>query len=144
MKSVLIVFIALLLTMSTGIIFHVIDNTVTEDYTITTAGVTTPPGQYASNVTLTIALWNNSVPTIKLASTSDSDVPSAASYNSLSKRLEVYGLSDNTTRTLTVQYKINSSTLDAGLALFLPWMKWFWILVDIGTVIGAIWAFFHT
>lgn len=140
----LIVFLALLMLFALPLVFKTVDNTVSESYTLTTANVSTPVSQFAANITLPKSLWESSLPAVTgFGSNATQDYPSATNYNSVTKRLEISGLSDNTTRALTINYKIDSTTLDPAMLLLLPWFKWFWLLMDVGVVFGAIWAFFQ-
>lgn len=145
MKSLIIIFGALLLTINIGLIFDAIDDAITEEYTQTFAGVTTGAGEYAANVTLSRDIHNDdSVSVTSLSSNETADTPSVSSFNTVSRALEVSGLDANDTRTLSVNYKIDSTVIPAGASAFITLERWFWIFALIGTAGGAIYAFFVT
>ena len=143
MKSLIIVFGALLLIIATPFVFGAIDDARTTEYTQTFAGVTTGAGEYSENVTLSQALFSvtiNSV--VGITSNTTSDSPSASGYNSVSKALEVSGLDQSLTRTLSVEYKSDSATIGSGVSAFLTLIRWFYVFIIIGMAGGAIYAFF--
>jgi len=144
MKSLVIVFGSLILLIGLPFAFQTIDDSVTQSYTQAISGVGTSAGEYAANVTLGRALYNNdSVAVSGISSNVSSDTPTASSYNSVNKALEVSGLADDETRTLTITFDIGSTTLPEGAALFLTTLvRWFLIFAIIGSFGGAVYAFF--
>lgn len=143
MKSLLIVFGALLLIIATPFVFTAIDSAITDEYSQSISGVTTSAGEYAANVTLGRSVYNDDDSSVtSISSNTSTDTPSAASYNSVSKSLEVSGLDESITRTLTIEFLIDSTTLDAAAMVFFPLLRWFWIFTIMGMIVGAIYAFF--
>lgn len=143
MKSLIIIFGALLLIIATPFVFTAIDDAITQEYTQSISGVTTGAGAYSANVTLGRAVYNDETQSISdITSNTSSDTPTAASYNSVSQVLEVSGLDQSVTRTLSVAFSIDSTTLAAGAAAFLTLLRWFWAFLILGTIGGAIYAFF--
>ena len=143
MKSLLIVFGALLLIIATPFVFTAIDSAITDEYSQSISGVTTGAGEYAANATLGRAIYNDDDSSVtSISSNTSTDTPSAASYNSVSKIVEVSGLDESITRTLTIEYLIDSTTLDTAAMVFFPLLRWFWIFTIMGMIVGAIYAFF--
>lgn len=143
MKSLIIVFGALLLIIATPFAFSAIDAGRTQEYTQTFAGVTTGAGAYSANVSLSEGAFNDSQLAVKSVSSNESaDSPSAADYNSVSKALEVGGLDESSIRTLSVIYLVDSTSLPSGFGTFFGLIRWFWIFAITGLIGGAIYAFF--
>lgn len=143
MKSLIIIFGALLLIIATPSVFIAIDSAITQDYTQSIAGVSTGAGIYAANVTLGRSIYNNDTTSVSsITSNESADSPTASSYNSVSKALEVSGLDASTTRTLSVEYDIDSSVLSTGQVTFYTLLRWFWVFIIIGMCGGAVYAFF--
>lgn len=143
MKSLIIVFATLLLIIATPFVFSTIDDALTEEYTQTFSGVATGAGEYADNVTLSRAVYNDETASVTdVSSNTSSDTPSASSLNTVSRALEVSGLDDSQTRTLAVTFLIDSTTLPTGVGAFMVLVRWFYIFVIIGMSGGAIYAFF--
>lgn len=143
MKSLMIVFGAILLIIATPFIFAAIDDAITQEYTQSIAGVSTSAGVYSANATLGRGVYSDDARSVlDISSNVTSDTPSAATYNSVSRVLTVSGLAQSQTRTLTVEFMIDSTTLPAGVATFLTLLRWFWVFIIIGMAGGAIYAFF--
>lgn len=143
MKSIIICFAAILLTIGLPFVYNSIDNALTQEYDQTFAGVNTAAGAYAVNVTLGRDIYNDdSVSILDISSNISTDTPSAASFNSVSRALEVGGLDQSQTRTLAVNYLIDSTTLVEGMTTFLILFRWFYLFILIGMAGGAIYAFF--
>lgn len=143
MKSLIIVFGAILLIIATPSVFTAIDEGITQEYSQSVAGISTAVSIYSANATLGRSIYNDDTTSVTgISSNVSSDTPAAASYNSVSKALEVSGLSANITRTLTVVFMIDSTTLPAGGAAFFTLIRWFWIFAILGMIAGAIYAFF--
>jgi len=61
----------------------------------------------------------------------------------LSPALLVTGLAATGNRTLSVEFQIDSTALPTGGgAIYATLIRWFWIFTIVGTIIGAIYAFF--
>lgn len=145
MKSLLIVFGTLLLIIATPFVFIAIDDTITQSATESFAGVSTGAGTYTANITLGRSIYNNDTTSItELASNLTVDTPSASTYNQTSRILNVSGLEQSLTRTLTLVFLIDTTTLPDGAIVFITLLRWFWVFIIVGMAAGAIYAFFHT
>lgn len=143
MKSLLIIFGALLLIIATPFVFQAIDDSITQESTQSISGVSTGEGEYTANVTLYRDIYNDETQSIiEITSNTTSDAPSAASYNSVSRVLLVSGLDESVTRTFTVEFLIDSTTIPTGAAAFISLLRWFWVFIIVGMCGGAIYAFF--
>jgi len=143
MKSIIVVFGALLVIISLPLFFSSINNAQTESYVQTFAGVTTGAGVYSANRTLSESLFNNSVThVLGISSNVSADSPSATSYTGVSKLLVFGGLAQSETRTLEVTYQIDSSSLPTGMGTFFTVIRWFMVFAIIGLIAAAIYAFF--
>lgn len=143
MKSLIIIFGALLMIIATPAFFTHVDDVLTDDETNSFTSVTTAAGVTSANVTLANAVYNDNVQQVdSVTSDNTDDAPTAYTYNSVSHVLLVSGLNANDTRTLTVDYSIDNTTLDSGMAIFWTVLRWFWIFVIIGMCGGAVYAFF--
>ncbi|OGO00999.1 MAG: hypothetical protein A2Y58_03240 [Chloroflexi bacterium RBG_13_51_52] len=143
MKSIIIAFAAILLTIALPFVYQSIDDALTEDYEQSFAGVSTSAGAFASNVTLGRSIYrDDSAAVSEITSNISSDTPSAASYNSVSRALEVGGLEESAARTLVINYAIDNPGLEDAMATFLTLLRWFYLFILIGTAGGAIYAFF--
>lgn len=123
-------------------VFTAIDDAVTETATNSFANI--PVGSGNATVTLSRAIYNNDVQSIiGVASSEDADAPAAFTFNSVSKALLVTGLAATGNRTLSVEFQIDSTTLPTGGgAIYATLIRWFLIFTVVGTIIGAIYAFF--
>lgn len=144
MKSLIIVGAALFLIIATPFVFDAIRGAQTDEYAQSIAGVTTGAGVYAANVTLSQEAFNDNVNSITSISSniSGSDSPTASVYNSVSQALEVTGLEESSTRTLSVTYRVDDTDLPDFMGAFFTLLRWFWVFVPIGFAAGAIYAFF--
>lgn len=143
MKSLIIIFATLLLIIATPFVFEVLDDSLTDSITQSIAGVATGAGEYAENVTLSQDLHSDSVSSVTdVSSNVSSDSPSGSSYNSVSGALEITGLEQSKTRTITVTYNIDTTIIPDGIAVFLGLLRWFYIFLIVGMTGGAIYAFF--
>lgn len=144
MKSLIIIFAATMLIIATPYVFQSIRGGVTEDYSQSVAGVSTLTGQHTANITLGRAIFSNDTASVTgITSNVSSDTPTAYSYNSVSRQLEISGLADGATRTVVASFLIGSTILPSGSgSLLLTLLTWFWIFLILGTVGGAIYAFF--
>jgi hypothetical protein len=143
LKSIVIVFAALLLSACLPFVFSTIDSALSEQITQNISGVATS-GSYNATVALSNSIFNNSITSIKsITSNQTTDAPTAYSFNTISHALVVSGLNDGLTRTLSVIYRIPSTTLVDFMATFLTLLRWFWIFIIMGMTAGAIYAFFQ-
>lgn len=143
MKSIIICFAAILLTIAMPFVYQSIDNALTEEYDQTFAGVTTAAGKYSVNITLGRDIYKDDSVSIKdISSNISTDTPSASYFNEVSRALEVGGLDQSQTRTLAVNFLIPSTSLEDGMSTFLTMFRWFYLFILIGMAGGAIYAFF--
>jgi len=143
MKSLIIVFGTFLLLVALPYAFQAVDDAITESYTQSISGVTTGAGEYTENITLSRSIYNNDTTSItSISSNITSDSPTAAGYNTVSRQLEVSGLDASQTRTLAVNFLIESTVIPAGSVMFLTLYRWFLVFMIIGMAGGAIYAFF--
>jgi hypothetical protein len=143
MKSLIIIFATLMLVIATPFVFIAIDNSITQEQTQSISGVTTAAGVFSQNVTLGRAIYNNDTQSIEtITSNITADTPTASTYNKVSRALEVSGLEESQTRTLTVVFTIEHTTMPAIALTILPLLRWFWIFLILGMAGGAIYAFF--
>jgi hypothetical protein len=142
MKSIIIVFAALLMIIATPAFFQHVDDVLTEELTQNFSGVETP-SLTAANVTLNKSLYGDDISAVQsITSNISSDYPSAYSYNTLTYALEIYGLSENGTRALSVEVLIDNTDLEDGMAIFWTVIRWLWVFIILGMVGAAIYAFF--
>lgn len=145
MKSLIIVAVALLLIIALPFTFIAIDNAITDTYEQTISGVTTGAGSYNATVTLGRALYNEDAVSItSISSNVTSESPSAASYNTVNHQVVVTGLEANKTHTLAFTFLIDNTTLPDGMTTVVTVLRWFWVFAIVGTIIGAIYAWFVT
>ena len=142
MKSIIIIFAAMLLIIATPFVFTAIDDGVTEATTNSFANV--PVGSGNATVTLSRSIYNNDVQAVTgVTSNESADAPTAFTFNSVSKALLVTGLAASNNRTLSVEFQIDSTKLPtSGGTIYATLIRWFWIFTIVGTIIGAIYAFF--
>lgn len=100
--------------------------------------VSTGVGATTATLTLGSSLWNDSLSYLSLSSNNSNDVPAATSYNATTKVLAVSGLSDNSTRTLTVSYKVNGLEDNRGVEEGVKSLPTVLILVVIALAISVV------
>ena len=144
MKSIVIVFAALLLIMATPAIFSSLDNARTESASQSFQGITS--SNSTANVTLGQGVSHDSITAVTgITSNQTLDTPTSYAYNSVSRILTINGLAESgLTRTLTVAFNIDSATLPSGMSSFYTLFYWFWIFIIMGMCGGAIYCFFIT
>lgn len=96
-----------------------------QDYT----SVTTAGGVTTANVTLTDSLYVNKYQYTEIASTLETDTPSAISYNSTTRGLAITGLTESETRDLTVSYRVYTLSQGSAQEKFSDYVPFFWFLV---------------
>ena len=144
MRSLIIVFGALLAIILLPSTFGSVHDARVDSYTQTAAGVTTGAGIYAANVTLSQDLWGDAVSLVSdVSSNITADSPSASTYNPVSGALLVGGLEQGQLRTLSITYEVESATTTemTGLSTFLALFFWFLVFLIIALLGGAIYAF---
>jgi len=102
----------------------------------------TAVGQTTENVTLTQELYDDDTSTIDILSSLSDDAPAYASYNGTSRLLGISGLSENTTRTLTVFYDVSALVGNDAINNLLDIVPWIWMLCIIAFPMAAIAAIF--
>jgi hypothetical protein len=100
--------------------------------------VSTGVGVTTATMTLGSTVWNDSLAYLSISSNNSSDVPIATSYNVTSKSLTVSGLSDNTTRILTISYKTNGLDEYRGVEQATTALPTVLIVGIIAVVLGAV------
>lgn len=89
----------------------------------------TAPADTTYTTTLSTALYGNNVQTISYASSLSTDVPAYSSYNSTNRNLVVMGLTDNSTRTLTIAYDVDALGGSAAINTFVGYVPFFWMAI---------------
>lgn len=147
MKSLVIVFAALLVIIALPLLFASVDSARTETFSQNVAGVTTGASEYTSNATLSRALYDDDASNVtSITSNITADSPSADSYNSVSRLLTIGGLNQSTTRTISITYEIDSTIIDdyTGMSTFLTLYLWLIVFVVLGLLVAAVYAFTQT
>lgn len=143
MRSVIIIFAALLLVAAAPFAFASIDEAASDEYTENFNSISTGAAVTTSNVTLAQDIYEDHInQVISISSNVSSDSPSATAINTVSRLLDVSGLSPSTIRTLSVTYRTDSSTMPSGMSTFWLFLRWFYVFMIIGFAGGAIYAFF--
>ena len=104
--------------------------------------VLTGVGVTSANVQLTQDIYDDDTSTIDLSSNEVDDDPLYSSYNTSTRRLNMTGFADNTTRTLTVLYDIDALTESEAIGNLLDMLDLFWLLVIIGFPAAGLVAIF--
>jgi len=100
--------------------------------------VTTGVGSTNATVQLFKAIYDDDTNTIELSSNDADDIPLYSSYNATNRNLVVTGLSENITRTLTVNYDIDALSNSAAVATLVSKFDLIWLLVVIAFPAAAI------
>lgn len=99
--------------------------------------VSTDTGVTTANVVLTKDIYEDDTQTITLAS-SISESPSWTSYNATAKTLALASLTDNTTRTLTVDYDFDALEGAGAISGILDRLPLIWLLMIIALPVAAL------
>lgn len=143
MKSLFVVFGVLLLIISLPVFFQSTHDAQVQEQTQSFAGIATAVSVNSANITMAQAVYADNLASItSVSSNITGDTPTAASFNSVSKVLNVTGLVQSNTRTLSVNYEIPSTLLPDGANVFFTVVRWFYVFTIIGMLAGAIYAFF--
>lgn len=106
-------------------------------------GVTTGAGETAADVVLTVDLYQDETAhVLSVTSDNESDTPVAGTYTAATNTLNVTGLAESDTRTLTVQYEYDALTNYTGMGALVgitPLLIWVAILA---TVVAGTWFAF--
>ncbi len=140
------IFQAFLVLVTSVLLFMLPVNEAIRDYRtyVKTDSFTSPtaPAITTANVTLTKALYDNDTSSFVLSSDLSTDVPVFSSYNGTTRALMVAGLSDNTTRILTIDYEVNSLTTWASVGTLMDKLPMIWLLLIIAFPMAGIAAIF--
>jgi hypothetical protein len=145
MKNVLIIFGAVLVVIALPLIFGVLHDARVDDTTNSFTTITTGVAETSSNVTLALPLYNDSITSVtSITSNVTTDAPTASDYNSVSRLLSFTGLVTGTTRTVTIEYEIDSAVLGElpSASIFLSVFAYFIIFGILGLIAGAIYGMF--
>ena len=117
----------------------------TESQTDEFAAVTTGAGETSSGVVLTMDLWQDTAGYVtSVTSDNVGDTPVVGTYTAATNTLNVTGLVESDTRTLTVTYQVAAlgdyTGLDAIVAVA-PLLLFIGIL---GAIIGGLWSSWKT
>lgn len=88
----------------------------TDETTHTEAAVATGAGEFAADVVLTDPLWaDEAASVISIASDNVDDTPAAGTYTAATQTLNVTGLAESDTRTLTIVHETDALTDYTGM-----------------------------
>ena len=88
-------------------------DSITQDF----ANIETSADTTTATLTLHTTLFEDNIQSVeKVASNNDNDTPVAESYSASGQQLTIAGLTENTTRLLTVDYQIDALTDYSGLS----------------------------
>ncbi len=111
------------------------------DYSQSISGVITSPGEYTANVSLGLALYDNSIQNVLSVTSNDTrDNPTAYFYLNTGKRLFLSGMADDTVRTLTIDYGVRSDVNNdvPALSTMMTTVAWLFILAGIAFIAAGI------
>lgn len=103
---------------------------------------TTGVGATSANVTLLDDLYGNDIGTVSITSNVTTDVPTASSYNSTSRALDVSGLTASTARTLEIDYDVYALGGNNAVDTLLDWVPYIWIIIIAVFPLAALYALF--
>lgn len=109
------------------------------------AGVTTGAGVVAANVVLDEALWDDSTSHItSVTSDNVADTPVAGTYTAATKTLNVTGLAESDTRTLTIVYEYDGLEDYTGMGAMAGVAPLLIFIGVLGVVMGGIYTSFKS
>jgi hypothetical protein len=91
--------------------------------------IATGVGVFSANISLSKALYNDDVGTLFIYSDLDTDFPTLISYNGTTRRAMIGNITENTTRTLEVNYDAPSFDPSGAISNFMDVIPWFWMLI---------------
>ncbi len=106
-----------------------------DTFSITTENITT------ADVVLLKTIYDDDTSTVLFAS-SIAEVPTVSSYNGTTRNLSIAALTENTTRSLDIQYDV-SAISNSAVDSFMDIIPWIWILLWIAFPVAglaAIWT----
>lgn len=104
--------------------------------------VATAPGVTSANTTLLRAVFDDDTQTISYLSTI-AETPVFSSYNITSRQVLTSGLTDNTSRTLTVIYDTNALTQSDAIDNLIDWWPFLWYMLITAFPIASLVAIFY-
>lgn len=108
------------------------------------AAVTTGVGEVAADVVLTHALWNADTAYVtSVTSDNVADTPVKGAYTAGTKTLNVTGLAESDTRTLTITYEYDGLTDYTGMGALVAVAPLLLFLGVIGAVVGGLFVSFR-
>lgn len=107
-----------------------------------TFSIATGVGVTSANETLLNDLYDGDIGSIDIASDDAADVPLANSYNATSRLLNITGLTDNTTRTLSISYDIDALLGSDAINILADRAPWIWMVMVIAFAPAALFAIF--
>jgi len=115
----------------------------TDEYVQKEAAVATGAGETAADVVLDEALWDDST-TYVASVTSDNvaDTPVVGTYTAGTQTLNVTGLAESDTRTLTITYEYDGLTEYTGMGAMVAVAPLLLFLGVIGAVVGGLYVGF--
>jgi hypothetical protein len=141
MRSVQMVLGAIVIILLMGATLAAINLFRMEDYTATYNNVITAPGVTTGNTTLTQPLYDEDVALVSVSSNDTNDAPIPTTYTKATRRVDYIGLTESTTRSLTVTYSIDRLRNYLGASIASSTWPIFLILGVIGIIAGAVvWA----
>ena len=104
----------------------------------------TGAGETTDNLTLTNEVYNDDTSDLTLDSSDGDDTPTLTAYAPGNHTIAISGLSENTTRTITVTYDIAALTIWSGVDTLLGYFPMIWYILAIAmapAALIAIWKF---
>ena len=104
----------------------------------------TGAGETTDNLTLTNEVYNDDTSDLTLDSSDGDDTPTLTAYAPGNHTIAISGLSENTTRTITVTYDIAALTIWSGVDTLLGYFPMIWYILAIAMAPAAlivIWKF---
>lgn len=140
------IFYAFVITLAAALLFlvpytEVGDEFLTDIRTDTFANESTAPADTTASVVLVKSVYDDDIQLVTPTSNLSTDAPVAFSYNATNRELVVSGLTDNATRTLTIDYSIDALGGTGAvntLASRFPWIMLLCAIVIAPAAIGAI------
>ena len=107
-----------------------------------TFSTSTAVGVTSANETLLEDLYDGDIGSVDIDSDLATDVPLGNSYNATSQVLLVTGLTDNTTRTLQINYDVNALEGFGAIVALIDRMPFIWIIIVFTFAPAALYAIF--
>ena len=115
----------------------------TDVYVQSEAGVTTGVGETAADVVLTKALWDDDTAHVSSVTSDEvTDTPVKGTYTAGTKTLNVTGLAESKTRTLTITYEYDGLTTYTGMGALVGVAPLLIFISILGVVMGGLYVSF--